>query len=339
MHVSKKRRDSAFTLIELLVVIAIISVLIALLLPAVQAARAAAARISCVNHLKQIGLALRNFEVAQQYLPSAAIGPGTDGSPYAQGWMMFILPQIEGNTLYNAFNQKANWYDPINQTVVNTQVDTYLCPSAVGTHTVSGMIDDLSYNPPPGAPPISAATSDYTGIWGIDPSLYAANGINPLNDARGILTTEILTPPQYLPPSQPILGYPLSAITDGLSNTVAVTECANRPQLWLKAGMSTTSVSGGILGSSSGTIVSGGPWATDWKEFAPQGATQDGSSKPGPCMINCTNDWEVYSMHPGGSNAVFGDGSVKFLKATINPAVFATLMTRAGGEIVSSDSY
>ena len=64
--------------------------------------------------------------------------------------MMFILPQIEGNTLYNAFNQKANWYDPINQTVVNTQIDTYLCPSAVGTHTVSGMIDDLSYNPPPG---------------------------------------------------------------------------------------------------------------------------------------------------------------------------------------------
>jgi prepilin-type N-terminal cleavage/methylation domain-containing protein len=232
MHVSKKRRDSAFTLIELLVVIAIISVLIALLLPAVQAARAAAARISCVNHLKQIGLALRNFEVAQQYLPSASIGPGTDGSPYAQGWMMFILPQIEGNTLYNAFNQNANWYDPINQTVVNTQIDTYVCPSAVGTHTVSGMIDDLSYNPPPGAPPISAATTDYTGIWWIDPSLYAANGINPLNDSRGILTTALLTPPrntslrhnQYL--ATPCPRLPMGCRIPSRSPNVPIVRCS-----------------------------------------------------------------------------------------------------------------
>ncbi|MGO8957283.1 MAG: H-X9-DG-CTERM domain-containing protein, partial [Streptosporangiaceae bacterium] len=100
-----------------------------------------------------------------------------------------------------------------------------------------------------------------------------------------------------------------------------------------------SSVTGDNPGDSSGTTVSGAPWASDWKLLASQGATQDGLTKPGPCMINCTNDWEVYSMHPGGANAVFGDGSVKFLKATINPAVFAALVTRAGGELVSSDSY
>jgi type II secretory pathway pseudopilin PulG len=139
----------------LLVVIAIIAVLIALLLPAVQAARAAARRAQCVNNLKQIGLALLNFENSQQYFPANAIGPFNDASPYAQGWMMFILPQVEQVTIYNSFNQGTNWYDVANQTAVNTQISAYVCPSAVGSHSVSGMIDDLSYNPPAGEGPIS----------------------------------------------------------------------------------------------------------------------------------------------------------------------------------------
>ena len=178
MHLGKKRRDSAFTLIELLVVIAIIGVLIALLLPAVQAARAAARRIQCTNNLKQIGLGLLNFENSQGYLPTDAIGPYIDGSLYAQGWMTFILPQIEQSTLYNAMNLNANWYDPANQTVVNTKINAFVCPAAVNDHTVSGMIDDLSYNPPPGTLPISAATSDY-------PARPSRNRMTaPVNDER-----------------------------------------------------------------------------------------------------------------------------------------------------------
>jgi prepilin-type N-terminal cleavage/methylation domain-containing protein/prepilin-type processing-associated H-X9-DG protein len=334
MHIGKNRRHRAFTLIELLVVISVIAVLIALLLPAVQAARAAARRVQCVNNLKQIGLALMNFENVQQYLPTDAIGGFNDGSPYVHGWMTFILPQLEQGTLYNAINLNANWYDAINQTVVKTQINAYICPSAVGPHTASGMIDDLSFRPPAGASPISAATTDYTGIWEIDRSLYTANGMTPPADARGIITSAI-----YPPPRIPILGFPIAQVTDGLSNTVAVTECANRPALWLRSGESAGSVSGGLAGSSSGAPVSGGPWATDWKGFAPQGSTRDGSAKPGPCMINCTNDWEVYSMHSGGANALFGDGSVKFLKESIAPRVFAALMTRACGEAVGADAF
>ena len=133
--------------------------------------------MQCVNNLKQIGLALQNFENSRHYLPACAIGPNNDASPYAQGWMMFILPQIEENTIYNAFNQNANWYDPVNQTVVNTQINTYLCPSAVGTHTVSGMIDDLSYNPPAGCAADLGRDDRLHGYLGNRPfSLYRPTG-------------------------------------------------------------------------------------------------------------------------------------------------------------------
>jgi prepilin-type N-terminal cleavage/methylation domain-containing protein/prepilin-type processing-associated H-X9-DG protein len=277
---------TGFTLIELLVVIAIIAVLIALLLPAVQAARSAAQRVSCVNHLKQIGLALLNFEGSYSYLPAAGVGPFNDGTPYNHGWMTFILPFTEQSNIYNQYNMTANWYDAANQTVVNTAINVYQCPSAIGDHVSSGLIDDLFYL---GGSPISASTSDYANTGNVDNSLYSSNGLSlpgGLSYPQGMITV----PSQYPPPPGGTPGYRLAVITD-------------------------------------------------LKNLGPTGSTADGFSKPGSCMINCTNDWEVYSMHPGGSNTCFGDGSVKFLKATISPGVFAAIITRAGGEIVSSDSY
>ena len=339
MHVNKKRRDSAFTLIELLVVIAIIGVLIALLLPAVQSAREAARRAQCLNNLKQIGLALYNFEDSYKYMPAAGVGPYNDGSAYNHGWMTFILPYLEQNTVYNSYNMKANWYDLVNQTAVNTAINVYQCPAAVGNHITSGLIDDLFYL---GGTPISASTSDYTNTGDVDNSLYLANGMNVPGAGypQGMITQPVMSAPPPTPTAG-TPGYPLAAITDGLANTIAVTECANRPTLYVKRGPGTHAVTGGYPGTTdnTGLVVFGGPWASDLKDLGPQGATADGYSKPGTCMINCTNDWEVYSMHAGGANALMGDGSVRFVKETISPYAFAAIITRACGEIVSSDSY
>ena len=130
-------RRRGFTLIELLVVIAIIAVLISLLLPAVQSAREAARRAQCTNNLKQVGLAMHNYESAQGTLP-----PGVKGCCWGT-WLMFILPYIEGNNQFNAFNFVGNdryenlgiqtgqfrYGGSTNTTVTYTHITAYLCPS------------------------------------------------------------------------------------------------------------------------------------------------------------------------------------------------------------------
>jgi prepilin-type processing-associated H-X9-DG protein len=86
-------------------------------------------------------------------------------------------------------------------------------------------------------------------------------------------------------------------------------------------------------------VIQGGPWAAFNNGIFLQGSAADGSQRPGPCAINCTNEREVYSFHPAGANAVFADGSVRFLKADINIRILAALITRAGGEAVSAADY
>jgi prepilin-type processing-associated H-X9-DG protein len=119
----------------------------------------------------------------------------------------------------------------------------------------------------------------------------------------------------------------IAEITDGTAHSMLLTEDAGRPQLW-RAGRPVE-----------GPDVPGGPWVSRLNRLAPRGSTPDGAIRPGPCAINCTNEQEVYSFHPGGANATFADGSVHFLKATIDIRIFAALVTRAGGEVVVDSDY
>jgi prepilin-type N-terminal cleavage/methylation domain-containing protein/prepilin-type processing-associated H-X9-DG protein len=314
---------SGFTIIEVLVAIAIIGLLTALLLPAVQPAREAARRMSCSNNLKNFGLALHNYHGDHNTFPPGAVGPLTPQFPqYAglkqHGLGTYLLPYLDQQSLASQYSRDASWFDLPNQTVVNTHLKIWQCPSAPTNRMMEGSLPTLT--PPPqvlfnGA----AACGDYAGMGLVDASLAQSgliDGPKGPRDERGNYEGV----------------FPLNAvrcladIRDGTTHTILMAECAGRPQLWQGRR------------AVPNKWVTGGPWASRNLLWF-RGATPDGTAFFGPCAINCTNDREVYSFHPGGANAVFADGSVRFLSANINISVFARLVTRAGGEVVSGGNF
>jgi prepilin-type N-terminal cleavage/methylation domain-containing protein/prepilin-type processing-associated H-X9-DG protein len=305
-------RRSAYTLVELLVVIAIIAVLLGLLLPAVQKVREAANRIKCANNLKQIGLALHQHHDTYGMFP-----PGWVQAPFTvpqgkiiqggHGTFPFLLPYLEQEALARVYRWDRRAQGPENQPVATTQLKVLQCPSAERDRWVTAVEDPDNYRY--GG---RGACGDYTGVREIDTRLVELGLVDRAAYYKGVLSENYLTR--------------LADITDGTSQTLLVTECAGRPALW-RAGRPVP-----------GIYASGGVWVSGTLMFG-QGSSYDGATKPGPCAINCTNDREVYSFHPGGANAVFADGSGHFLKAGIDIRIFARLATRAGGEVVSAEDF
>ena len=305
---------TGFTLIELLVVIAIIAVLIGLLLPAVQKVREAAARLHCQNNLKQIGLALSNFEVAYGRYPVSSTTV-----PLRHGWPAVTLPFLEQEPVRNIYTLNAHWHDPANETARMTKVPTFLCPSAntgrVGRSVVAGEAGS----------PFAGAAWDYTNVSVVGTALLAyLEYPNPAGYADiwwGVIGSR---------------GSAVNQITDGLSNTILVAEDAGRPEYWVKGRRVTDEVPTVYGGAGPGEVF-GGVWADHQKGFGVEGTTADGRATPGPCAVNCTNSFEVYAFHPGGANAVMADGSVRFLPASMPIRTLAALCTRAAGEVVPAD--
>ena len=329
-------RRKGFTLIELLVVIAIIAVLIALLLPAVQAAREAARRIQCTNNAKQIGLAMHNYYDSNNSLP-----PGIKSCCLGT-WQVFILPFVEQTNLYNAFNFLGNNtvsggpYDSVlryagaaNTTVSHSNVAAFKCPSDPNNYTPTSSSGVTSHNyvvnfgnvdidqttPYFGVPFLGAPFSD---IGGPNPDQFAAqNGTGILYSiANGVFN--------------------FASITDGLSNTLMDSE---------------------VLVGQGGDLRGYSWWAngavfTAWstpnttvQDILPSGGycVPSVASNP-PCSTNgqtATSGLLVSarSRHPGGVDAGFVDGSVRFVKNTINLTIWQSLSTTHGGEVISSDSY
>jgi prepilin-type processing-associated H-X9-DG protein len=290
-------------LIELLVVIAIVAVLIGLLIPAVQKVREAANRMSCSNNLKQIGLALHQFHDARGKFP-----PGQVQGPYPEagvfwttqhGWAVFILPHVAQQPLWDLYRLDVMLYQPLNQDVVARPLKIFWCPS---TPEQDRYYTGGVFD----ANGTKGACGDYAPTFQVDRAL--ATG-----DSWGVLVPDSMTP--------------MAAITDGTSNTLLLTEDAGRPQQW-------------ILGKAGpDQVIQGGPWAGYNTGVILMGFDLQTQTRPGSCAINCTNEREVYSFHPGGANAVFADGSVRFLKAGIAIRILAALVTRAGGEVVSAADY
>lgn len=333
-EVRLKNRHEGFTLVELLVVIAIIGILVGLLLPAVQAAREAARRMSCSNNLKQVGLALLNYETGHKAFPaqSTAPGPGRQHVTMRGSWFTAALPYVEQTGLYNSFASTAHWHDPLNQAAANARVPILVCPSAPERDSFEWTVL-VDY---PGGGPFSltprdfydGAPTDYANVGGVGTQLNAAlPPARRINDPRncGVLQRR---------------SSKLAEITDGLSNTILVVECAGRPNLYQNGRLvadGTTPKTWSGSRSVTRPFPTGGVWASHNKGFLIDGAQGDGNTaiRPGTCGINCSNDNEVYSFHTGGSNVLLTDGSVRFLSASLAIEELAAMVSRNGGEVVT----
>jgi prepilin-type processing-associated H-X9-DG protein len=334
-------------------VIAIIAVLIGLLLPAVQAAREAARRGQCLNNLKQLALAAANYESAFGVYPAggfSVVEALSDQDNYCpMTFYVPMLPFFEQSALYNAYNQNYYASNPCNMTLAIVGISTLWCPSDPGTtRTVS-----LSTPGPYGLP--------YGPWWGYNFNLYSQwlqyttsyLGSNGVFLAEGIITRD---------------GTPVTvaSVTDGTSNTMIISEATGS---WVNA-------------NATGDIplwqnVTPPPWNVGIGPIFKAAYPPNPRRYTNPSSYDTSNwDEEAGSNHPGGVNVGFADGSVRFIKDTINTwqlppdgyggldipsswytygpppsytiswtalrppfGVWQALATKAGGEVISADQY
>ncbi len=335
-----------FTLIELLVVIAIIALLIALLLPAVQAAREAARRAQCLNNLKQIGLAMANYESSQGALPmSMAMAGSGNVVAFDTGWSVQarILPHLEQAALYNAANLSVFKEDPANLTVVGLNVAAFLCPSEVKTQ-----VSMHDYGPA-GVVNYGFCQGDWF-VWGgfAGPQNRAAFGPNRSRRlaefadglSQTLLAAEVKT---YQAASNcrhtalPSVNDPNSIPGPTADPYVAAPEYDNGTCVTQNQSEFHTEWADGHA-HASGFTTAWPPNKAIPGRSAYKGFDLDLNGKNeedgGPTFAAIT----ARSYHPGGVNVLFGDGSVKFVKATVDGVIWRALGTVAGGEVIGGDS-
>jgi len=370
-----QRGRLGFTLIELLVVIAIIAVLISLLLPAVQSAREAARRAQCTNNLKQLGLAMANYESANGSFPMAFFWQWCDAQDSCKGSvgngfgpMVALLPYYEQGPLWNAYNTSVEEFGSANNTIDGTGVATLWCPSDGSINgerfTYAGGIYDTS---PPN--PHNMCYSNYRGNWGYwtgDPNgrdnartATPAQQIQALGQFNGVIVPngcgtayETLLPQYKGVDRSPVR---IAAVTDGTSNTAAFSEIAH-----------------GLLSKADGSFncwnwwTSGNLGDTTYAHYYPINPQKKSNNltaiDQAGTFVNGAS-----SFHPGGVNVAFTDGSVRFIKESIDCwsydpttgyplgvtrntsvwivntgakiGVWQALASCNGGEVISADAY
>ncbi|MDY3552441.1 DUF1559 domain-containing protein [Gemmata sp. JC717] len=327
--VPSRRPSHGFTLIELLVVIAIIAILIGLLLPAVQKVREAAARMSCQNNLKQIGLAAHNYESAYGAFPYSK-----RTSRPQRSWAPDLLPNLEqANAVSGAYyNLDENWWRTIgevapnvgatipNGTTAQTVFKVFNCPSTPVQPRLQSKTET-----PPEQNKVGSCT-DYFAVEGVS-SAIAAEGVTLPGDLKGVLRPfgEGMTR--------------ITAIGDGTSNTVLFAECAGREDVYRGR---TRTPAAADKANPACARARGGAWATNDNPFEIGQRTEwcsGSNSIPGAMKINNSNEWGhlFYSFHSGGANAVFADGSVRFLKESAALSALVAMSTRNGGEVLANE--
>ena len=360
------KRARGFTLVELLVVIAIVAALVAILLPAVQYARATARRSTSASNLRNIVLAVLNFETANGHLPVAGRIPG-DTKPRT-GWITHILPQLDRRDLYERYDFSKDWYAPENLPVTSTRIPVLLDPSSPVPERLDGRPESWGN--------IVGAT-DYANIRAVDQRLFTGSGApsggspgvdGPNSPYAGVTGAKGLKSGGTYAEQKTLGAYVngwglgafapntkarLAEITDGASHTIFVAESHARPYLYQRG----VKVSDDLAA----VRVNGGGWSRNANDIRLVGFSKDGKTPIGPWGINAANGVQVsatdgqapnwgqggthadaardgsggiYSFHVGGAHLAFGDASVKFVSEFIDIAVLASLVTRDQNEIV-----
>ncbi|MDR3183285.1 MAG: DUF1559 domain-containing protein [Planctomycetaceae bacterium] len=334
-------RRFAFTLVELLVVIAIISILAALLLPAIQAARAASRRQACANNMKQLGLAMHHFAGIHSVFPPSKFyykfyettSTGSDSTAsIGHNLITFLLPFIEQQTAYSHYHFDKNWQNKDNYTATKNRIFSILCPESNAVRfcrygvTRGNTADDKI---------VEYFCSDYTSCDQIGETprkILQGQGINRSDWSCILKAANINTSGQKenggafdentVSMSGMLSVNPVSPtdVSDGLSNTMMLFECTGRPFKFGRGRIAEDSE------SSPKTPLGGARWADDESQIY---LHEIGS---GTQMFNCTNHQEIYSLHSGGCNFLFGDGSVRFISENIAPAAFVSMFTARAGD-------
>ncbi len=312
-------RRRGFTLIELLVVIAIIAVLIALLLPAVQQAREAARRTQCKNNLKQMGLALHNYESTFTVFPPSSTSPlaygvwfypGTgpsDPNIHLHSFASLILPYIDQGNIYGNINYNVSALDPSNATLASKSIPAYLCPSYTGpkfstdTHYTGAPISSPNY-----------AIRNYVALG--SKTLLGLSG-QPGTAPEGVLYPRSKT------------GF--RDITDGTSNTILIAETREQgASVWMDGTSAAVAALWFDVTNAPPTGNYGG--RTTSINYTPYFL----GAQVYTAAFAIDQVWGPSSQHVGGAHHLLSDGSVRFISQNLDLNVYSGLATRSGGEII-----